>query len=248
MKEVDIFSKPDVQKLYDELYEDATKANVKATLSAINKACEKMVDVNATPSVPAIVKALASQGILVSERTIYNRREGKNPYPILIDCWIKVAQSKQLGISALVEATTQNNSDTVVSSYQPNSLITEEDLMKITDPVLRYKISVLYGQMTSLTKQNLALRGLRDLPAVYPDYHSKPSTTNSNVNPSLPTAQLDSLDVEILRNFLNGQNKQLYFDDEGVLYAARPIKTHTPISDPGFKEVIEKILPQKLLL
>ncbi|HCH6203384.1 hypothetical protein ABRZ72_12510 [Vibrio vulnificus] len=248
MKEVDIFSKPDVQKLYDELYEDATKANVKATLSAINKACEKMVEVNAIPSVPAIVKALASKGMFVSERTIYNRREGKNPYPILIDGWIKVAQSKQLGISALVEATTQNNSDTVVSSHQSNSLITEEDLMKITDPVLRYKISVLYGQMTSLTKQNAALRGLRELPAVYPDYHSQPSTTNCDINPSQPTAQLDSLDVEILRNFLNGQNKQLYFDDEGVLYAARPIKTHTPISDPGFKEVIEKILPQKLLL
>lgn len=246
MKDPDIMSLADVKKLYKELYESVTRESVKTTLKDMHEICEKIVDANATPSVPAVVKALASKGVIVSERSIYNRRQGKNPYPMLIDGWIKVVQGKQLGIQAVVKASTEPQPDSGITIRRSNALITEDDLLKISDPVLRYKISVLFGQMTSLTKQNTALRELRELPAIHPDYQGQPSAKDIDKH-SLPAPQLDSLDVEILSNFLGGQNGQLYFNDEGTLYAAKALRTHTPISDPGLKEVIEKLLPKKLI-
>lgn len=247
MKNKDIMSVADAHKLYEELYKGVTRESVKTTLKDIHEICEKMVEANATPSVPAVVNALARKGILVSQRSVYNRRKGQNPYPILIDAWIKVVQGKHLGIEAVVKASSEPRPNAGITVKQSNAFITEEDLMKIADPVLRYKISVLYGQMTSLTKQNAALRELRELPAIHPDHQAQPSTKNIENKPSIPSPHLDSLDVEILRNFLGGQNGQLYFDDEGVLYAAKGIRSHTPISDPGLKEVIEKLLPKKLI-
>ncbi|MGL6315689.1 hypothetical protein [Vibrio sp. WXL103] len=248
MKNNDIISIDDVENLFRELFEKATREQVKSNLKRINEVCKKMVEVNATPSVPAVVKVLASKGLIVSERSIYNRREGKNPYPILIDAWIKVAQGRQLGLKTLVKASTEAHAETAIIVDNPNAFITEEDLLNISDPVLRYKISVLYGQMVSLTKQNAALRQLRELPAVYPDYNAQPSgqKIEDQSNASDSSSQINSLDVEILTNLLDGQSGHLYFDDEGTLFAARAIRTHTAISDPGLKEVIEKIIPKRL--
>ncbi len=247
MKNQDIMSNNDVDKLYGELLENATREQVKTTLKSIHDICGKMVGVNASPSVPAVVKALASQGFIVSERSIYNRRGGKNPYPLLIDAWVKVAHGKKVGIEAVVKANNESLHDTGIKVNGPNSIFTEDDLMKISDPVLRYKISVLYGQMTSLTKQNAALRELRGLPAVYPDHIAQPSDRKIEAKPNLPSPQLNSLDVEILTNLLDGQGGQFYFDDEGTLYAGRPIRTRTALSDPGFKDALEKLLPNKLI-
>ncbi|EGQ8152637.1 hypothetical protein NB525_12880 [Vibrio alginolyticus] len=248
MKESDIVSETDAQNTYNELFEAATKESVKTTLKNINEICEKMVAANAPPSVPAIVKALASKGVIISERSIYNRREGKNPYPILIDAWISVVQKKKLGIDAIVKSSLKAKPDTGIAIEKPNAFVTEQDLLKISDPVLRYKISVLYGHVTALNKQNIALRELRELPAIHPDYHTQPSTKNLEEKRNIPTqtSHLDSLDVEILRNFLDGQHGQLYFDDEGALYAAKGLRSHTAISDPGLKEVLEKLIPPEV--
>lgn len=248
MKDNSIISINDVEKLYEELFEKSARELVKSNLKRINEVCKKMVGVNATPSVPAIVKALASKGLIVSERSIYNRRGGKNPYPVLIDAWIKVAQGRQLDLKTVVKASTEVHTETGIIVDNPNAFITEEDLLKIPDPVLRYKISVLYGQMVSLTKQNAALRQLRELPAIYPDYDAQPSDQKieEQSKASAPSSQINSLDVEILTNLLDGQSGHLYFDDEGALFAARAIRTHTAISDPGLKEVIEKIIPKRL--
>ena len=244
MKGNDMISTKDVEKLYEELFESSARAQVKSNLKCINEICSKMVGVNATPSVPSVVKALASKGIIVSERSIYNRRAGKNPYPILIDAWIKAAQGKQLGIEVVVKASTEAEPEKGITVNSPNIFITEEDLLKISDPVLRYKVSVLYGQMVSLTKQNMALRELRELPEIHPDHNMQLPDKNVETKPTLPSHQLNSLDVEILNNILDGQSGQLYFDDEGTLFAARAIRTHTAISDPGLKEDIEKIIPK----
>ncbi|MCF7482582.1 hypothetical protein L3V31_12675 [Vibrio sp. J1-1] len=249
MKNQDIMSNNDVEKLYEKLFENTSREQVKTNLKSIHDICEKMVGVNASPSVPAVVKALASKGIIVSERSIYNRRAGKNPYPILIDAWVKVAQGKKLGIEAVVKASTASQTDNSITVNSPNALLTEDDLLKISDPVLRYKISILYGQMTSLTKQNAAIRELRGLPAVYPDHITQMSDNKIDAKSKLnvPSQQLNSLDVEILTNLLDGQSGRFYFDTEGTLYAGRPIRTHTALSDPGLKDVLEKLLPKKLI-
>lgn len=243
MKDNDIMTLHDVEKLYEELRQSASKESVKTILKDMNEVCEKMVKANASPSVPAVVKVLASKGVLISERSIYNRRQGKNPYPILIDAWIKVVQGQKLGIDKVIKATTESQPDTGIQINKANTLITDEELIKITDPVLRYKISILYGQMKSLKKQNSALRELRELPAIHPDHQVQSRLQNDETKLNLPATKLDKLDVEILRNFLNGQAGQLYFDDQGSLCAAKGIRTHSILSDPGLKAAIEKLLP-----
>lgn len=248
MNDNSILTKHDVEALYKSLEERTTRGSVKAILKDMNEVCSKMVEVNATPSVPAVVKALASKGIMVSERTIYNKRQGKNPYPILIDAWIKVAYGKKLNFDKVVKLTTEPQPDSGIQVTETAGLITDEDLLKIQDPVLRYKISVLYGQVASLKKQNSVLRELRELPAIHPD-HQVPSQIKSVESPShAESSQLDKYDVEILTNFLNSQGgKGLEFDNTGALWASKSIRGGTILSDPGLKDAIEKALPPKLI-
>ncbi|GEA22192.1 hypothetical protein VH1807_contig00022-0139 [Vibrio harveyi] len=245
MKNNDILTFTDIESIYKDLYEGATRESVKTALKDINEICSKMVQANATPSVPAIVKALASKGIMISERSIYNRRQGKNPYPLLIDAWTKVLQGKKLNFNNLVKSSTEP--DTGIRIAETTGLIRDEDLLKISDPVLRYQVSVLLGQMKSLKKQNSVLRELRELPVVYPDNQTSSLPKEGELNPDNKILQLDKLDTEILTNFLNGHGgKGLFFDDEGSLCSSKAIKGNSILSDPGLKAVIEKLLPPKL--
>jgi hypothetical protein len=245
MKDQNIMTHKDVVELYERLFENSTKKQVKNNLKLIHEVCGKIVAANASPSVPSVVKALANNGTILSSRSIYNRRSGQNPYPILIDAWIEVAQAKKLGIEARIhDSGRESLPHADIKSNNSNSFVTEDDLMKISDPVLRYKISVLYGQMNSLKKQNMALREMRELPVIQPEANVRGSIEQQG---SSPETKLSSLDVEILSNFLDGQNGLFYFDDEGILYAAKGIRTHSSVSDPGFKDAIEKLLPTKHL-
>ncbi|MEZ8349142.1 hypothetical protein BCT19_04875 [Vibrio splendidus] len=242
-----ILTNNDVKALYQSLEERTTRGSVKAILKDINEVCSKMVEVNATPSVPTVISALASKGVIISAQTVHNRRHGKNPYPILIDAWIEVAHGKSLNFDKVVKSATEPQPDTGIKVTETTGLITDEDLLKIQDPVLRYKISVLYGQANSLKKQNSMLREIRELPAIKPDHQVEVILNNEKSLSHTENNQLDKFDLEILSNFLNNQGaKGLEFDNTGALWASKAIRRGTILSDPGLKDVIEKIFQLKL--
>lgn len=244
MNDNSILTNNDVETLYKSLEERTTRESVKAILRNINEICAKIVELNAIPSVPAVVKALASKGVIVSEQTIYNKRQGKNPYPILIDAWIKVAHGKKLNFDKVIKSTIEPKPDTGIQVNETEGLITDEDLFNIQDPVLRYKISVVYGQLRALKKQNSVLRELRELPAIYPDHQVQPLNKSTEHTSNTESYKLDKYDVEILTNFLNNQGgKGLEFDSTGALWAGKSIRRGAILSDPGLKNAIEKLFP-----
>ncbi|PHX07622.1 gamma-mobile-trio protein GmtX [Vibrio splendidus] len=243
MKGNSILTKKDVEDLYKSLEASTSRGAVKSTLKHVNEICSKMVEVKVTPTVAAVVKALASKGVIVSKRTIYNKRKGENPYPILIEAWGKVAHGQKLNFENVVRTATEPNSQII----ETKGLFTDEDLLNIQDPVLRYKITVLYGQASSLKKQNSVLRKIRELPSINPDHQVEVILNNEKSLSHTENNQLDKFDIEILSNFLKNQRaKGLEFDSTGALWASTAIRRGSILSDPGLKEVIEKILQLKL--
>lgn len=239
MKDNNVLSIKEATEVYDSLQDNITRKSVKATLSHMNQVCSKMVDLNVTPSVPSVVRALANKGVMISEQTIYNKRHGKNPYPILIDAWIKVALGKRLNLDRVIKSSTEAKLYDGIQKTGTTGLITDEDLLKINDPVLRYKVSVLFGQVASLKKQNSVLRELRELPVIHPEQQIPPPEEKS---------QLDKYDIEILNNFSNNRGSRgLEFDETGALSAITSIRRGTILSEPGLKQAIEIALNQKSL-
>ncbi|BBC41320.1 hypothetical protein FA893_10720 [Photobacterium damselae subsp. piscicida] len=221
----------EIQSLYDLLAEQVTKSDTKKTVKAIHEICKKLVGNNSTPTVATIVKLLGNQGIMVSSRTIYNRRSGKNPYPVLIDAWASFSAQKSAKVTASIESGDQ--------------LITDNDLMKITDSVLRHKVMIMFGQHKSLMKENSGLREIRNLPLVSPD-----STSGGYIQQlAFSQSKLDSYDLEVLKKFLVGNElKGLVFDEYGALKSTKLIKRDEVLSELGLKEAIEKLIPRDLML
>ncbi|ASG04264.1 gamma-mobile-trio protein GmtX [Vibrio anguillarum] len=220
----------EVQSLYDLLAEQVTKSDTKKTVKAIHEICKKLVSNNSTPTVSTIVKLLGNQGIMISARTIYNRRSGKNPYPVLIDAWANFSEQKSAKVTVPIES--------------GNQLITDNDLLKITDPVLRHKVMIMFGQHKSLTKENSRLREIRNLPLVSPDPISKESIQKLS-----PQTKLNAYDLEVIKKFLGGNEiKGLSFDEYGALMSIKAIKRDEILSEYGLKEVIEKLLPSEFKL
>lgn len=220
----------ELQSLYELLYEKSTKSSTKTTIKTIHEICKKLVGNNSTPTITTIVKLLGDQGIMVSARTIYNRRSGNNPYPVLIDAWASFSEQKSIKINTSIEFGDQ--------------LITDNDLLKIADPVLRHKVMIMFGQHKSLTKENSRLREIRNLPLVSPD-----PISNESVQQLSPQTKLDAYDLEVLKKFLGGNEiKGLSFDEYGALKSIKAIKRDEILSEYGLKEVIEKLLPSEFKL
>lgn len=224
MNVVKYTSQEDVKNLFDELIDKAKKGEQIQRLTQINDVCSKLFKQGSEPSVAAIVKILGNKGIQISTRTIYNKRKGTNPYPILIDAWIELAQSKKMGFSPSVES--------------KHVSFTEHDLSGITDPVFQHKMKIILGQYESLKKQNVALREIQNLPLISPNMEA--------VNSSAP--RLGVYEIEIISHFLNKLHPSLSFDEDGALIAKKPIKSGVYLSDPGLREALLDALGDSSLL
>ncbi|MFB2889047.1 gamma-mobile-trio protein GmtX [Aeromonas veronii] len=206
-----------VEDLYQELSKNR-KADQRKMLANIHEVCAKLVKQGSTPSAASVVKILGTQGYKISTRTIYNKRNGQNPYPILIDAWIEVLAAKKVKITETID-------NGVIQ-------IDEQDLAKISDPVLQHKMMIFIGQVRSLKAQNDALRNIEKLPVVSMEI----GTTN------LVATILSELNREVISNLLNQSNPSLSFNNDGCLIAKRPIPAGTVLSDPGLAEALEAIL------
>ena len=223
------YTEHEIQSLYESLHEKTTKITTKKVIEAIHIICKKLVNNNSMPSATTLVKLLGNQGILISTRTIYNRREGSNPYPILIDAWISFGAQKRSKIT--VPADIHNN------------LITDNDLKEISDPVLRHKVMIIFGQNESLKQQNNTLREIGRLPLISPD-------SNSQEGPQqLPAQQnkLDNYDIDVLNKFLTSSAAHgLEFDENGALISKKTIQRDRILSEYGLKSAIEKSITREL--
>ncbi|XOV81268.1 MAG: gamma-mobile-trio protein GmtX [Aestuariibacter sp.] len=199
----------------------ATKLN---KLSAINSICEKLAKKGLTIEITNLVNLLMQQGISMSPRSIYNKEGGRNPYRRLVDAWSK---------NALYERANKQPNRKEISTQE--ELVTDNDLAKITDPVLRYKVSLLYGEVTGLRIQNDMLRRIKELPAIQTVAAIECEQLEAK------NVLLNDYEVDVLESFVNS-DCSIGFDDNGRLHTKTTISRHTNLSSDDLKSVLEKVL------
>lgn len=219
-------SKEAVKHLVEKLIVSAKTKSTEVKITAIDKTCESLVNDNITPTIALVVKHLKQNAIKISSRSIYNQREGGNPYREVIDAWGEFLTFKTSKFKAKLS-----------KDNQGQNIIEEEDLASITDPVLKYRISLLFGELKGLRNQLNIAREVQNLPSV--------GFSNSSSKLSQPTKEpipnLDRYEIQILEAFLRGSSNA-HFDKEGALIAKFHIRKGEKISNPGFKEALEKLI------
>ncbi len=208
----------DVETLLEKLMEKTKKSDQRQLLCHINEVCLKLAAQGSVPSISSVVKILGNKGIQVSKQSIYNKRKGENPYPILIEAWAELVGSKELGLPQSLD-------------LKPLTF-TENDLMGVTDPVAQHKMKIILGQYESLKNQNIALREIQKLPLI--------SLDMANVGSAMSI--LDSYEREVISTFLKNLHPNLSFDKEGTLVSIKPIQIGTYLSEPGLQEALQKVL------
>ena len=179
-------------------------------------------------SIPSIVKMLNSNGISITKRTIYNKRNGGNPYRELIDLWIEYS-------------TLKTNINTPLSkndNSKSNSIISKEEIASISDHVLRYKITMITSELTGVRNQINILQQVKDMPKVAASLSSQEITHHEALD-----VFLDEYDLEAIKSILtNSLSNLVEFDDTGALIAKKTIKRGESISHPGFQDALQKII------
>lgn len=219
-------NKEAIKSLVDNLIRGSKSKPTELKITSIDKICESLVDENITPTIVLVVKYLKQDAIKITTRTIYNQREGGNPYRQVIDAWIEFANFKASKSKAKIH-----------KEIDAQNIVEEEDLSSITDPVLRYRVSLLCGEIKGLRNQLNIARQVQNLPAINWDGQNSTPTEYQKK----PRARLNDYDIEILNEFLSGTSN-VTFDEDGALTAKFHIRKSNKISSPGLKEAIEKLL------
>jgi|SRR5690554_4251004 len=221
-------SKKSVKAHVDRLVESSKSKTTKAKIIAISKVCEDLVEKSVTPTIALVVKYLAQDAIKMSEQTIYNKREGGNPYRETFDAWLDYQSHKS--IEKKINTNHQTN----------DQILHEKELLKIEDPVLRYQVSILLGEVKGLRNQLNIARDVNNLPMISTIVSSLDGIENSS---NLAT-ELDNYDQEVIEKLLQG-SPNTKFDSDGALVASFPIRKGARISSPGLKDALEKIIKRR---
>lgn len=228
MKEIQIF-KTELDTLIDKLIgaEDTSRKNIK--LSKLNDICKSTVNNGAVPTIKGVVKRMNEEGFVISARSIYNVRENGNVYRELLDGWIKYASAFE----------NKSSKPAAKDNYQSQSDILEDsDLLKIGDVVVRHRVALMIGELTSLRNQLNMLRQVKSLPPV-----SSVAKGEQGSGLSLQQGILSEYEVEIIDSFLNKTSiNRVDFDENGTLIASNMIKRGDSLSQPGLKDVLVKIV------
>jgi len=218
-------NKESVKTFADRLAESAKSQATRTKIMAISKVCEDLVEKSVTPTIALVVKYLAQDAIKMSEQTIYNKREGGNPYREAIDAWLDYHSNKSI------------EKKVKTGHHSNEQILHENELSKIEDPVLRYKVSILLGEMKGLRNQLNIAREVNNLPTI----EALSSSSQSTEKQSHLAIGLDEYDQEVIENLIKGSSNTK-FDSEGALMASFPIKKGEKISSPGLKEALEKLI------
>lgn len=220
-------------KTYEDIHAKAHGEKMKARLKAVNDACSFIVDHGGIPQERNVREWIVTNrpAAHLGESTIYNKRGGKiSPYLRIIQAWAAVAASKPPGKSPVAKkGSTAGNS---------NEFITEDDICRIDDIVVRHKVALLKGQYEGLRKQSEMRKAIKDNPPA-PGY----LTVGKEKDAIGYDMALGGEEVEALADFLRKSSTNRYgieFDEVGSVVVKRSLPG-ARISKPGFVDAIRKI-------
>lgn len=203
---------------------EATSSVKASRLEAFSKVCEELVKKSVQLKITLVVKYMIQNGHKMSQQSIYNKQEGGNPYRILFDLWSEYDTFKRSSSKPVVRE--QESSD---------DFIDDDDLKLIDDPALRYRISLMYGELKGLRKQNDLLKQVKEMSVIHsvPEYLIESKSTLEFM--------LNDYEIEILKEFVSS-NSDISFNDDGTLISNLPIRKGKSLSNQGLKEALVKVL------
>ena len=219
---------------YDEIYTKAHGDKMKARVKAVNEACSIIVDNNGVPNASNVIEWIVSKrpAAHIAEQTIYNKRKGEiSPYLKIIQVWAAVSASKPLP-KTMVGKNEQK-------SGRRMELVSEEDLLTISDPVVRHKVALLKGQYEGIRNQSEMRQAIRNNPSIA-GYLGVGSVTDAK---KLDMALAEE-EIEALTDFLSKKSVShsgIEFDDVGAVVTKRS-QPGVRLTKPGFVDAIRKIV------
>ena len=207
----------------DEIVAKSSRKDQKQRIIEWNKVCQKLVENRSNLTVTLCAKHMLNNGFQITPRTVWN---GDNPYKTIFNLW------SDFLISVKAKA-----SESKVNSIKTDDVfINDADLNAIDDPVLKYQVSLLYGQLKAYKQQVDMLNDVRNQQSI--------SVKVANVqNLSLEDASkviLDEYELDLIKELL--ESPSVKFDKNGKMLAATNLRMGTPISAEGFKQALEKVL------
>lgn len=201
-----------------------TTASKATRLKAFNEICESLVMKAVPLKITLVVKYMIENGHQISQQSIYNKQDGGNPYRKLFDLWSEYDALKR-----------SHSKPTVKVKQSQDSYIDDGDLKLIEDPALRYRISLMYGELKGLKRQNDLLKQVKEMNII----QSIPEYMIDSKNPSEIT--LNDYEINVLKEFVVSSS-YISFNEDGALIASLPVRKGQPLSNQGLKDALLKIL------
>lgn len=207
-----------------ELAVSSTTVSKATRLNAFNEICESLVMKAVPLKITLVVKFMIENGHQISQQSIYNKQDGGNPYRKLFDLWSEYDALKR-----------SHSKPTVKVKQSQDSYIDDGDLKLIEDPALRYRISLMYGELKGLKRQNDLLKQIKEMNII----QSIPEYMIDSKNPSEIT--LNDYEINILKEFV-ASSSYISFNEDGALIASLPVRKGQSLSNQGLKDALLKIL------
>lgn len=216
--------KKEMDATLQELLETASSSAKSNRLKAFNKICEGLVKKSIPLKITLVVRQMEENGYKMSQQSVYNKHEDGNPYRTLFDLWSEYDEIKHTTKKITVSAKTESD-----------NFIDEDELGLIQDPALRYRISLMFGELKGLKKQNDLLKQVKEMNIIQsvPEYMVSSKGSSEML--------LDDYEVGILKEFVLS-NSNISFDDDGALISKLPIKKGQTLSNQGLKDALIKVL------
>lgn len=204
----------------DEIIQLSSRGDQKKRLEAWSQVCRNCVEKSVPLTIANCVKILLSNGISINAQSIYN---GNNSYKKIFEIYYSVNLTK---IKLPKKIADEQSASDIVSI---------EDLKKIEDHTVRYRISLLLGELSGYKNQVNLLKDIRNTQQLH-NYIEN----NTSINPKSSELLLDEYEIEILKEFV--QNPLIEFDESGTLKIKTHLKGGTTLSSSGLLNALLKIL------
>lgn len=216
----------ELEALYKKLLDEAKTDKQKTKITAINDVCKTITKNKGMVSIKSVVSILNSNGVKISNRSIYNDCDGKNPYRLLVQAWS--------GLESPITLTKLNGLIPTNNSIDSTSILTDSEILSIPNPVLRYRVLMILQELKYLRKEVGLVKQIKTLPEI--NINAPASSDNAKSN-------LNEFYFQTLSNFIKkGQTNVIDFDENGCAYAKRTIKNGDKISGPGLIDAIKTII------
>ena len=216
--------KNEIENALEKVKSETTSSAKAARLEAFSKICGELVKKSVQLKITLVVKYMTENGLKMSEQSIYNKQKGGNPYRTLFDLWSEYDTLKRSSSKPVVRELASSG-----------DFIDDDDLKLIDDPALRYRISLMYGELKGLKKQNDLMKQVKDMSVIQsvPEHLIESKSASEFV--------LDDYEIEILKEFVSSSS-DVSFSDDGALKANLPIRKGKLLSNQGLKEALIKVL------